>query len=187
MTRQATSCNSAVARFDGRQRWPGWISGDDRDDRHKKWVKSRRFWLKYIETCMYIYICIWYVYVYICIICIYLYVYIHICIYIYTYIHPSRMENLILQWKLPRSENATGAPWTSVSSRRSRRSRSSPPRPAVRLKKTARISVWEIQQRCGNAGKNVGKHLENTTGSTLYGYHDGLTELKTLKKNHEKF
>ena len=96
------------------------------------------------------------------------------------YIHPSRMENLILQWKVPKSENApTGAPWTSVSSRRSRRSRSSPPRPAEGLK-TARISVWEIQQTCGKGGKHVGKHVENTTGSTLYGYHDGLTELKTL-------
>ena len=90
--------------------------------------------------------------------------------YIYIYIQAG--------WKIS-SCNGNGAPWTSVSSRRSRRSRSSPPRPAEGLK-TARISVWEIQQTCGKGGKHVGKHVENTTGSTLYGYHDGLTELKTL-------
>ena len=72
------------------------------------------------------------------------------------------MENLILQWKLPKSENAkTGAPWTSVSSRRSRRSRSSPPRPAVRFKNGTNLGVgnptnmWKCWETCG---KTRGKH-----------------------------
>ena len=148
-----------------------------------------RFLLKYIETYIYIYIyMIWYVYNYIYIYNMYLSICIHIHIYLQAGWKISSCNGNSLSPKMPPVSQRPGAPWTSVSSRRSRRSRSSPPRPALGLKtETRHISVWEIQQTCGNAGQNVGKcskhvgkHVENTTGSTFYGYHDGLTELKTL-------